>query len=111
MGDVLRQDVKRLRTLPKFFAAIAVSFSCLSLSVLPMSKGWTQDVSSSEINSYLEKLGSGNYSEYEKASKALQKLGSKEEAASAVPALAEALKNDKQAEVRKLCCLCLGKDW
>ncbi|NEU72665.1 PBS lyase [Hassallia byssoidea VB512170] len=124
-------------TLPRFFAVIALSFSCLSLSVLPMSKGWTQDVSNAEINSYIKKLGSDNYSEYEKTSKALQKLGSKavpdlvkalqnknpkvrssaadalgkigEKAASATPALAEALKNDNEAYVRSSAAQALGR--
>ncbi|GAX41682.1 hypothetical protein NIES4075_26790 [Tolypothrix sp. NIES-4075] len=126
-------------TLPRFFAVIALSFSCLSLSVLPISKGWTQDVSSSEINSYIEKLGSDNFCESQKAFEGLYKLGSKAvpdlvkalqnknpkfrssaafalgiigektETASAVPALIQALKNDKEADVRKDAAEALGR--
>ncbi|MGI8503683.1 MAG: HEAT repeat domain-containing protein [Hassallia sp.] len=101
---------------------------------MPISKGWTQDVSNTEINSNIEKLG--NDAESEKASKALQKRGLKavpdlvkalqnknpkvrtnaasalgsigKEAASAVPALTEALKNDKEAQVRTSAASALG---
>ena len=44
------------RTLTRFVAALALSFSCLSLSVLPMSKGWGQNASNAEISSYIQQL-------------------------------------------------------
>lgn len=78
-------------TLPRFFAVIALSFSCLSLSVLPISKGWGQQTKQSFVLSSEENR---NYCGSERNARALQRIGSQ-----AVPNLVRALQN-KDANVR-----------
>jgi HEAT repeat protein len=78
-------------TLPRFFAVIALSFSCLSLSVLPMSKGWGQQT---KQRFFVNSEQNRNYCGSERNARALQRIGSQ-----AVPDLVRALQN-KDATVR-----------
>ena len=113
------------RTRQKFLVVIKVTFLCLSLSLLPISKGWAQQCTDADIKAHIEKLnntdkwistidvlkkcGSPAVSALIAALKdkdevvrinAATALGSMDaEAASAVPALTEALK-DKNERVR-----------
>lgn len=84
----------------KLFLVVTVNLSCLCLSVLPVSPVFGEEVTSVEINSYIEKLGSDN--EFGKALLTLRNIGSK-----AVPDLIKALKH-KNPQIRAYAASALG---
>jgi HEAT repeat protein len=79
----------------KLLVAIALSFSCLSFSVLPISKGWAQ---SAEVSSLIDQLKHKNPKDRSDAADTLRSMGA--EAKAAVPALIDALQHAKEPEVR-----------